>query len=79
MNQNICVPAPVCMLNSTIRSGPIADLSTLSVLPGDSRFCLLSPGLQVFYNFLPVFPCFSAEISCYKNDRNDFLFDKVFC
>ena len=38
------------------------DLPTLPVLPGDSRFYLFSPGLLVFYNFLPVFPCLSAEV-----------------
>ena len=36
----------------------LTDLSTLPVLPGDSRFCLLSPGLLVFYD--PGFPGFSC-------------------
>ena len=31
----------------------VADLSILPVLPRDSGFFLLSPGLPVFYDFLP--------------------------
>ena len=45
-----------------------ADLSTLPVLPGESRFSLLSLGLPVFYNFLPAFPCLSAEVFLVQND-----------
>ena len=40
----------------------ITDLSTFPVSPGDSRFFLLSPGLPVFYDFLPVVSCLSAEV-----------------
>ena len=44
------------------------DLSTLQVLPGDSWFWLLCPGLPVFISFLPVLKAFrkSQKISrCY--------------
>ena len=78
MNQNICVLAPVCMLNSTIRFRPITDLSTLPVLPGDSRFCLLSPGFKVFYNFLHVFPWFQQRFLVTKMIKMTFFVTKFF-
>ena len=49
------------------------------VLPGDSRFCLLSSGLLVFYNFSLCFLVFQQRFSYNRNDRNVILRDKVLC
>ena len=51
------------LIQSALEAKTNIDLSTLPVLLGGSRFCLLSPGFPVFNDFLPVSPCLSVEVS----------------